>query len=121
MKNSINCCIKSSLLQVYCRSHDMTSGCVVVTRVLYLVPCIHGDIPFNKIILQLWIELLEQEHKRIILLCTFVKVHKQFFGILLLCQSINMKFYETVIFESHSTEMITYCSLHSHTTRYCYR
>ena len=25
----------------------MTSGCVVVTRVLYLVPCIHGDIPFN--------------------------------------------------------------------------
>ena len=25
----------------------MTSGCVVVTRVLYLVPCIHGYIPFN--------------------------------------------------------------------------
>ena len=25
----------------------MTSGCVVVTRVLYLVSCICGDIPFN--------------------------------------------------------------------------
>ena len=56
----------------------MTSGCVVVTCVLYLVPCIHGDIPFNNI-LHLGIKLLEQERKRIILLCTFVKVHK-FFG-----------------------------------------
>ena len=31
-----------------------------------------------------------------------------FVGILLPRQSTNMKFYETVIFESHSTEMITY-------------
>ena len=99
----------------------MTSGCVVVTRVLYLVPCIHGDIPFNNI-LHLGIELLEQERKRIILLCTFVKVYwPHFLGILLPHQSTNMKFYETVIFEDHSTEMITHCSLHSHTTRYCYR
>ena len=42
----------------------MTSGCVVVTRVLR-VPCIHGDIPFNNI-LHLGIELLEQECKHII-------------------------------------------------------
>ena len=57
----------------------MTSGCVVVTRVLYLVPCIHGDIPFNNI-LHLGIELLEQESKHK-LLCTFVKVYwPQLFG-----------------------------------------
>ena len=56
----------------------MTSGCVVVTRVLYLVPCIHGDIPSKK---YPPIELLEQECKRIILLCTFVKVYwPQLFG-----------------------------------------
>ena len=41
----------------------MTSGCVVVTRVLYLVPCIHGDIPFNNI-LHLGIELLEQDARQ---------------------------------------------------------
>ena len=41
----------------------MTSGCVVVTRVLYLVHCIHGDIPFNNI-LHLG---MEQERKRIIM------------------------------------------------------
>ena len=60
----------------------MTSGCVVVTRVLYLVPCIHGHIPFNNNyppIMDRIVGTRAQTHN--IILCTFVKVYwPQLFG-----------------------------------------
>ena len=43
-----NITIKSKVAcRVYCRSHDMASGRIVLTQVIYLVPLVKFDIPSN--------------------------------------------------------------------------
>ena len=69
----------------------MTSGCVVVTRVLYLVSCIHGDIPFNNNYPPIMDRIVGTRAQAHIIIIHFCKsVLAAFLGILLPHQSTNI-------------------------------